>query len=398
MEIKCLKEARAYKFLRELEPEGIAFFGTRRSIPSLIFIPMDEQDIKTTQDAVVIKANPVSAKRYYQQVDSYHPFDVLYNDLYRGDANFKQHIDKMEEYPNLFKITRLKGRDRMFKFLTTDLGLSPDVWKGYFGETPEIGEDHATKFHNAVIMVPDNMSKAAFNTVMSTLEQTFQLLRQHGVGYVFGVKTRFARIGGRAQGRYFYEADEMLITPSIRKSTQVIYVLLHEYGHRLYRKFFNEQHHKAIRKKFVEMQQAGHRWRDTEKKHVIATARELYKLGAIVDYVGRKRDFKRFSPYIVANIEEDNVASLVPLKDPTFVRISAPLEALMKFNKWRPQGVDVSKIRTRRPEHELETNEWFPTKYSQMKDEEEWFCELFSLYLIGKLGGEPAAWVKELIS
>ncbi len=390
-----LLEAGLYSYIRYLEPGGIAFLTTRRgNIPSVMVFPMDTDDVKTANHTIIVRANARAANRKFfkEDPDNTH-YDALYRKL-RQSKDLVTQLDAMYEYPELFKIFTIQGRERMYKFLTTDLRMHPQHWKDYFGEIPEMGEDHVTKFHNAVVMVPDNMSKRSLNASLAALEEVFDHLNNHGLGFIFGCNIRFFATSGRKIGTYFPTVDEMRISPRAKKSGRVIHTLLHEYTHRLYGKFMAPEQKKVIVDKYNELRSGGERYKDTQAAGLLAATIEAYPPGMWMDYTGRKRNLRNYGPrYLIKRVDQVlGHAYLASEHEPHLARLKISVLSFLDTRQWKPAEGERPSVR-KLEKHEIESEQWFPTDYSQT-DHEEWFSELMALYLTDMLKGEPEQWVR----
>ncbi len=404
-------EAKRFGYYRNLDGGGIGFTNSSGGILSHVFFPADSYDLKTSEDMYAIVAAPGRIKKAIDSHQGYLGMDKEESEIERIDQLYRfwylerpgnmtvNLVSRVQDYPEFFKVKRLKGREKIFKFLTTDLRMSPFQFNHYFGEQPEeMSEEHATKFHNATVLMPDDMPDRSQRVVMGTLEQVFQLLTRGGLGFVFGCTIRFYQLKRGLAGDYVPARDEMRVAPTVRSSERIIYVLLHEFMHRWWYQHSTMPDREHIREMFKYQRQQGEQFMDPQATDLYFAAMDAYNPGDRLEYIGRKREIKNYGPvYVIRDIDLNGNASIYAEKDDTkFIRMRIPVTRLIQMtNKWRK--VDGNPTFKKKAEHEIESDQWFPTKYS-MTDEEEWWSEISALWLMGKLKGKPARFVQEVLS
>ena len=404
-------EAKRFAYYRKLDGGGLGFTSTSGGVLSHVFFPADSYELKDSEDIYVIVAAPGRIKKAIDSHQGYLGMDKEESEIERIDRLYRfwylerpgnmtvNLVSKVQDYPEFFKTTRLKGRQKIFKFLTTDLKMNTFQFKHYFGDPPEeISDEHATKFHNATVLVPEDMSERIYNVTMGNLEQVFQLLTRGGLGFVFGCTIRFYDIKKSILGDYMPDRDEMRVRPSLRKGEMVIYTLLHEFMHRWWYQHSTLPQREEIRQMFRYQKGQGEVHRDEQATDLYFAAMDAFNPGDRLEYIGRKREIKAKGPvYVIRDIDLNGVASIYAENDTTrFIRMRIPVTSLIQMtNKWRK--VDGQTTFKKKADYEMESSQWFPTKYS-MTDEEEWWSEISALWLMGKLKGMPMVFVRDVLS
>jgi hypothetical protein len=276
------------------------------------------------------------------------------------------------------------------------------IYDAVFGERPEeMGEDDFTPFHNARLFVPDNMSKRNYDAAIVTLENVYRHLDQAGEIDVFGGDIRFIPLSSNVGGQYDANHDNIAVNQSIKKSDSSVFSLLHEYGHRKMLALMTPEARKVIKKKYADTKREGHSYgEDVDFGSAVLDAISQFKKGQELTYIGRKKDYKRNPYYVITDIfkdpmKKDIIAKLANTDNPSFTRVHYPLRMLLDPKKWKTEGMDLTPPE-RKPKHSIESDDWFPSQYSET-DYHEWWSELYAFYTIGNLRGEPAAWMKDML-
>ena len=407
---QVLREA-SYKFLLPLNDGTKMFYGRKKAaIPGVIFKPADGNTIRDSNHIFSVVVNNAAGTKLWNKIvqdnqsgtvnqgSPEHEFLQLWSNI--GNAR-QDSVDlrAMSQFPGVFKVAELYGRDRIFKYITTDLRMPQQVFVKHFGEVPDMGEEHFVKFHDARVFIPDNARAASKKAMMNVLETLFQHLRANGFGFLFHGDIRFIQLVGNRIGTYNVITKEMNIVPKVKNSKEVIYTLLHEFAHKYWFEYMDQEARVKVRQKFGELMRGDTRHKADTSSHdaTIADLRANLEPGMQLDYTGRKRDFKRYSPFVIKEITKDGFLRLASVADEMeFVRVKAPIAALLT-NRWSVPSLEEGGFEKPEPltKYDMESDQWFPTKYSMVEDEE-WFAEIMAFFLLDHLHGEPEEFLHEV--
>ena len=405
---QAIKEA-SYKFLLPLNDGTKMFFGRKRAaIPGVIFKPADGNTVMNSNHIFAVVVNNAAGTKMWNKIVQDNPGGTInqgspeheFLQLWSNIGNARQDsvdLRAMSQFPGIFKIAELYGRERIFKYITTDLRMPQESFMKHFGEVPDLGEEHFVKFHDARVFIPDNARASSKKAMMNVLESLFQHLRANGFGFLFHGDIRFIQLVGRRIGTYNVRTKEMNIAPNIKNSKQVIFTLLHEFAHKYWYEYMDKGAIAKVRQKYIELRREGVRHTKDTQDASIEDLRSHLEPGMQLDYTGRKRDFKRYSPFVIKDITKDGFLRLASVADEMeFVRVKAPIAALLT-NRWSVPALDEKGFE--KPEqltkYEIESEQWFPTEYS-MTEDEEWFAELMAFFMLDNLHGEPEAFLHEV--
>jgi hypothetical protein len=383
------------------------------TLPTTVFVSRDGRSLKQSENIIAIKIQPKNMsimknallrKKHITRDET--PSDaaqlMLINKLHQLDLDGDISIANLAN--NLpVTINELSGRARIYKYVTTDLGLPVMIYDAVFGERPEeMGEGDFTPFHNARLFVPDNMRKKNYDAAIITLETVYKHLDQSGEIDVFGGDIRFIPMPSRVGGEYDTEHQTITINQSIAKAdVSKVFSLLHEYGHKKMYESLSDEARKAVKKKFIELRRDGHTYgEDIDYASAVLDAISQFEVGQNLTYVGRQKGYKQNPDYVITDIfkdprKKDILAKLANTDNPTFVRVDYPLRALLNPKRWKTEGMDLTPPE-RKPKSDIKSDDWFPTMYSET-DYDEWWAELYAIYTIGNLHGEPEQWMKSML-
>lgn len=404
---QLLKEA-SYKFLVTLSDGTVMYYGRQKAnIPGVIFKPADGNTLMDSNHIFsVIVNNAAGTKMWNAAVEANnsgtvttgsreYEFINLWASLAKADENSVD-LRAMSEFPSVFKIAELHGRDRMFKYLTTDLRMRPAMFVIKFGEIPELGEEHFVKFHDARVFIPDNARAASKKSMMDVLETLYQHLRANGFGFLFHGDIRFIQITGKVIGLYNINTKAMTIQPKVKKSKDVIFTLLHEFSHKYWYEYMDQGDRNMVSRKFNDLRRGGeaHMKDSSLLDASIEEIKSSVTPGMKLNYKGRKSNFKKYSPYIIRGITDDGYMEVSSEEDSSnFIRMRVPFGALTTA-RWEVPALEIKKHEPV-SKYDMESDQWFPTPYS-MGDPEEWFAELMGFYFLDHLNGEPEAFIEEV--
>ena len=391
---------------------GLYANSNSATLPSEVFVSRDGRDLKQSEQVLAIKIQPKKLATlknellkkkhtYHNATPSDHALIMLINQLHQLDLDGDNSLASLAN--NLpVTVTELTGRPRIFKYVTTDLGLPVVIYDAVFGERPEeMGEDDFTPFHNARLFVPDNMRKRNYDAAIVTLENMYQHLDQAGEIDVFGGDIRFIPMASNIGGQYDVDHQTITINQGINKSESNVFSLLHEFGHKKMFALMSDEARKAIKQKHSEVRRGGHTYgEDIDYVSAVMDAVSQFEVGQNITYIGRRKDYKRNPDYVINGIFKDSetqtvMAKLANANDPSFVRVNYPMHGLLNPKKWKAEGMDLTPP-VRKPKHEIKSDDWFPTQYSET-DADEWWAELYAFHTMGNLHGEPAQWMKDML-
>jgi len=405
---QVLTEA-SYKFHKFLNDGTRMFYGRQRAtVPGVIFKPADGNSIMNSGHIFSVVVNNAAGTKMWNKIIADNPGGTVtqgsieheFLQLWANLNNSTQDsvdLRAMSEFPKIFKITELYGRERMFKFITTDLRMNPLMFEQVFGDIPELGEEDYVKFHDARVFIPDNARAANKKSMMDILETLHQHLKANGFGFLFHGDIRFIRISGNAIGLYGITTKTMVIQPTVKKSKSVIFTLLHEFSHKYWFEYMDQEARDKVKKQYWDLMRAGVVYnkdtslQDASKAEVLASIEP----GMTVVYKGRKRGFKDYSPYVIKSITDDGKLKIASANSNTdFVRADVPVSLLITTNRWEMPELNIEKQEPP-SKYDMTSDQWFPTQYS-MESDEEWFAEMMAFYLLDHLSGEPEEFMHEV--
>jgi len=385
------------------------FYGTRNAIiPTVILVSQDGSDLEYADDVYAVKLQPNSLKKLKKEINmkQFRGQEVSESDkaylamieLFQKLSLTGEHIQKIGKTLPA-KIMELNGRPRIFKYMTTDLGMTQTAYTNTFGEMPEMDEGDFVQFHNARLIVPDTMRPANVKIATDALELVYQHLDKAGEIEVFGGDIRFMKLSSYTGGTYSITNQTIIVNQNIKRgdTMQAVFTLLHEYGHKKMYEFMTPAAVAEVKDKYRELRRGGESHiEDIDHATAVYHALSQFQTGQELYYVGRKRAFKRDPHYVITAIASDmSRASLAHANNPERVVSEYPMINLLNPKKWKADGIDFTAPQ-RKPKHTVTSSDWFPTQYSEAEDEE-WWAEMYALYTLGNLSGEPAAWMRSML-
>lgn len=376
-------------------------------IPTFIFVSSDGSDLKYADDIYALKIQPNNLKKLKREImmkqargggatgsdEAYLTMISLFESLSLTGEQVRsigQHLPA--------KIVELNGRARIYKYLTTDLGLPEQVYLDTFGTPPEMGEDEFVQFHNARLFVPDTMKPASVKAANDVLEEVYKRLDAAGEIEVFGGDIRFIKLPHNVAGQYSLTNDNIVVNQNIKGAdSDALYTLMHEYGHKKMHTSMERDAVKAVDAKYLELLQSGEtHMEDIDYASAVHHAMSQFEAGQKLHYRGRKKNYARNPDYVIKSIDSNRMsANLAYAADPNRVIVEYPLALLLDPRKWEAEGMDLTPPQ-RKPLNKTKSDSWFPTEYSKTNPSE-WWAEMYAFYTLGNLSGEPAAWMQSML-
>jgi len=392
-------EAASYRFIRGMDGgTGIGLAGSRRGLPTLVLMSQTGSNIKETETIYAIVVKPRVGETLFRSTDPEDTFVELWAQ-FKFNGKVLNYFHLYKNYPKVFKIIPLNGKANIFKTLTTDLGMPVPLYEQLFGEIPEdLGEEHYTDFHGARVFIPDNTRAANQKAMIDVLESLFQYLKASGFGFLFKGDIRFHRLPGRKIGVYYPKTGDMVIQPSVKKSKLVIYTLIHEFAHKFWYEFMDEAARIKVKEKYTELKRAGISHDSSGSSHSKAKA-ELAKNiqpGMEFVYKGRKKAFKKWGEFVIKSVDGEKFWA-APTERPDITAMSGSIGIFISNpSRWELKGLELSKEEPTGAEgYDTETEQWFPTPYSETQDEE-WWAEIFTFFILDTLKGEPEVFMHDV--
>lgn len=320
-------------------------------------------------------------------------------------------------FPNIFSVLTNVSRPALYQRLVTQ-GFDSAHWNRYFGELPQQDlESQGEKINNAVIFFPPQMQPARKKKLIQFLDSAYDVLKQNGLGNLFGGRITFAKLEASRGGDWDKRTGEMRVQPNTQDDKTNFFTILHEYGHKYWDTMMTSEEQEAVRSKYIELVRGGVGYEKGVSKldQLSKAAEEIVQPGIQVQWVGRKGKFS--GTWEVTNVRRDigmrggKYEALVkydakPIKDVDgnpVVRgpnMHGPVEALLDTKRWKilnpPSGMDVPTLDTREHKADIVTDKWFPTQYSESKPGE-WWAEMFGVHMLGNLKGEPAEFMNGIL-
>jgi hypothetical protein len=384
-----------------------ALYGTSGAgIPSHIFVSADGSDLEYADDIYALNIQPNNLKKLKREImmkqargqasgsdEAYMSMIQMFEQLsLTGDQirSIGKHLPA--------KIVELNGRPRIYKYLTTDLGLPVQVYLDGFGQPPEMGEDEFVQFHNARLFVPDTMKPNNVKAATNTLEIVYQHLDRAGEVEVFGGDIRFIKLPHHIGGQYSLTNDNIVVNQNMKGAdADAVYSLIHEYGHKKMHTSMDRATVKEIEGKYMELLGSGESYMaDLDYASAVLDATSKFEVGQQLHYRGRQKQYARDPDYVIKSIDTNrSSANLARASDPNRVMVEYPLYMLLNPKKWESEGMDLTPPKEKL-NSEQKSDGWFPTEYSQ-SESHEWWAEMYAFYILGNLSGEPAAWMRGML-
>jgi len=412
---------------------GVAFYASQKaSAPTLIILPMNGDRLTATQfTAVHIRARV--GEQWYKQlrgitqrggVHALTTTESLFVRLWEavmpmigigGELAMKRLLGSggLELFPQIFKVVQIPTKAKLFHYLSTQ-GMSAGVFKDYFGSVPEKSEEHAEQIDNASVYFPANMRPKRKQMLRQFLHTAHEILQRNGLGHLFAGQIVFTPLRGKHIGNWHPDTGQMRIKPDTTNDRSNLFTLLHEYGHKFLDTELGGQ--EAVKGEFIRAIQAGHHHERLDLlRNVRQAAEEIVKPGLRIEKLGRNtRGMTRGASWEVVRvipwIDKDTATKRFQAArigdDGRLMStggISGPVVGLLDRKTWKllnpdrvpPELPDLSDIGGFKAR--LTSDKWFPTPYSET-NADEWWAELFAIYMLGNLHGEPAEFVRQMLS
>lgn len=390
------------------EGSVLGLFGTARAkVPTHLLVSADGSDLKYTDDIYALKLQPSKLQKEYQELSriNYVGGNLTQEDVERvriieALSHLEIDGDMIRDMGNQIpaKIAELKGRPRIYKYLTTDLGLPEQVYLNAFGQPPEMSGDEHVQFHNARLFVPDTMKPINIKAAQQVLEAVYHHLDEAGEIEVFGGDIRFIKLPHNVAGQYSVTNDNIVVNQSMKGAdSEAVYTLMHEYGHKKMHTSMEREAVKEIETMYNELIHSGEEYMaDIDYAAALHDAMARFEVGQEPHYRGRKKSYARNRDYVITAINPNKAsAELAYANNPERVVVEYPLQLLLDPRKWEVEGVDLTPPKPKAL-HKTKSDNWFPTKYS-MTNASEWWAEMYAFYTLGNLSGEPAAWMQNML-
>lgn len=388
---------------------GIEFLppGSGPRVPSLVLLPSGTPNLQTadTVRAISIKTR-TGNNRVKQLVQQHGPeaagvddFVYLWNQAQNKTAStddWERLIGGIQRHPDIFKIIDLRGAAEIFKFVTTDLRLPVVVYRQFFGEPPKLAKKDTQKFHNAQVFFPETARASTRKAMAEVLELVYQQLKGAGFEFLFHGDIRFVPLGGKQMGNYSVQGQDIRVSPRIKASKKVLFNLIHEYGHKLWYEYLSEETKKVVKSKYIELFRSRIRHqKDIKQKDETERLMKQFSPGMTIEYMGRKEGFKKYKFFKITKITGDKFEA-VATRGISRPVLAGSLLLLFKPRRWRVVDHETEFPSEPTQLYDLESEQWFPTKYSET-DHEEWLSELFAFHVLGNLQGEPEEWMRQIL-
>ena len=414
--------------------DSIAFFANRRiGVPTTIVLP-HYGTLEQATTYTVVTLRPKVGNELFSKIMKMvnyegrfqNPQEELFATLWgtlipaAGKSGFApsmkgilQATNKLAPFPNVFKVVEVPDKAKLFQMLTT-MGMPQNAFEEWFGGAPQEAVEHGMDLHGATVYFPDNIRPKRKEMLIGFLDRAYQTLASHGLGHIFAGAITFAPLKKSRAGDWHEKTQQMRVSPNTKNDMSNFYTLIHEYGHKYMDLFMEPGVLSTVQNKWVEVHDAGHKHERTKRvvDHVVKTANALTNVGLEAEYIGRRKGQK--GRWKVTDVEmrfnaksgrayKHFIAEKLPEKGEYVVRpmkIGGPGVVFLDHNDWKLLNVDTSGLPTLDDANELkgtyETDEWFPTSYSEEKFVE-WWAELFAFHMLGQLRGEPAEWMNTIL-
>ena len=280
--------------------------------------------------------------------------------------------------------------------MTTDLRLPVVVYRQFFGEPPKLAKKDTQKFHNAQVFFPETARASTRKAMAEVLELVYQNLKGAGFEFLFHGDIRFVPLGGKQMGNYSVQGQDIRVSPRVKASKKVLFNLIHEYGHKLWYEYVSEETKKVVKSKYIELLRSRIRHRkDTKQQDERERLMKQFRPGMTIEYMGRKERFKKYKFFKITKITGDKFEA-VATRGISRPVMAGSLLLLFKPRRWRVVDHETEFPSEPTQLYDLESEQWFPTKYSE-KDHEEWLSELFTFHVLGNLQGEPEEWMRQIL-
>lgn len=347
--------------------DAVAFQTKRRGMPFILVIPKGEDRYMTVRP----KEN---AKQVYK---------VFNDSRYRNTGNLTPAVihawedgvrhfvigsakHDYERRSDIFEVRELNKAD-LYKFLTLDNRIGPEIFVKYFGDIPEV--DSGINVGGAKLQFPDDASKKTIELAKDLIGKLHGYLDPVGLSDIVDGPYRFLKSTSNVVGTYNPKLGIVTVSIPLLRKNQGDRTLIHEMGHK-----WDDQRDlgNTIEKKFSELREAGERYDVIWPDHL--------RVGTPVSYDGDRKDLK--GSYTISRISMSEQVFYVE-HDFLGGYLKVPFAAALQFN----YGSEPIKLEP--------VSKWFPTSYSESKPSE-WFAENFVDYVTGDMDPEVREWFDSL--
>lgn len=394
----------AYAYLDN--PRIVYFKTSRTSMPSLIVMSDESQLLNTSSVTFIVLAS----KKIKEAITKAYS---TYSDEYTTDQKFAirdlhlylrrltpEGIEAFRKFPEFFKFTKLEGREKIYRYLTTDLKMPVSLFTKYFGEfTPSNDQhdgDHVEKFHGATLIFTESIRPNRKKSLLEMLQNVYGHLNSVGLSRLFSGDIRFVDIGAKYLGQYFLSSHDMRIRPSANNSKQVVFTVIHEFGHKFYYEFMTEEQRNAVRNQYNSLVKSGKRI-VAGIKFANQKSNKILDIhaGSFLIYTGKKKAYKEIGRFEVLSV----IAGKVSIRgEGERFTLNGPIEIFVAPN-WALEGQTNQNYDTPDSEEKYDriSDSWFPTEYS-MTEVEEWWAENFAFFVLGHIHNkEVHDWFSQFI-
>lgn len=345
-----------------------------------------------SDDIILLRKN--NFKEYGQN-----PTEKLSNiskQLRLGHPYFDLNLDVLHQYPSIFTEKTIHGIKSLHQLLCVDYSLSEIVFKKMFGEHEVLNNSEDVEFfHDCRIYFPTGMQNSRKKNFERVLEDCKNIFRKHGLEKVVSGNIKFSKIPGNAVGLYFSQSKDIKIDPSSKDLHRLLYVLIHEFIHKLEYEFIPNRS-SEINKIFIENK---HRLNSS----ILSTNR--VELNDEFEYTGKKKMYlgtwivskTRYSDEVKmtkakimsGRYEQETPVEKIQLQNTkTKATLNAPVDVFISHG-FNPKSTNVvinnigysyqlSTIPT------IKTDSFYPTDYSKTNSHE-WFAETMTMYFLKAL-------------
>jgi hypothetical protein len=269
------------------------------------------------------------------------------------------------------------------KWLRTDKGMSleeigrtgkdnsgTDVG---FGLKVEVEESDIVNLHGARVLFKDNVKDEKRREILGYLDTVRKRLESHGFGYIFPGDTVIADLAETKAGWYYNGPKEIHVDPNAGK--EVIEVLYHEYGHKLWHEHMSAEQQQIVKERY------------RAEKGSVVSDKDLGKFYRRLFSTNTKLKWKDGKVYKVYKM------------GPSYLTLDFTATTTKSIS-WRNVPKDLTKedgtpLPTPK-NYGIESN-MFPSEYSKTKDTE-WFAEIFAFYLMDKATEEINKFLVDLLA
>lgn len=382
------------------------YSSSRQFVPTMVIIPTDAGSIKTANSFRAVVTRPGKLKKIFGSLELFDfPPELrdVVSKIQQGIIDAEV-INDIRSFPKLMNYLEFKNFESLFKFMTTDMQMGESLFNKFFGRVPELTDTESlgvTTFHNARVFYPETASKRTRESMSIILESIYKAFEKYKILPLFNGNIRFVPLSGKSIGKYNTNDHSMYIQPSAKPSQSVLYTLFHEYGHKLYYEWMDNELREKVISKFTTLMRSGDTYHPSfDDLTRFEDAREAliqkFERGMKIEYKGKNKAVRQASPYTLTSVKErdGNFIFYFVSSDDKNRELRLNSRQLMHRAIKLPFDVPEKNINLAYISHA--TEEWFPTNYSTT-DYSEWFAELFAYLMAGSLKGEVFDWITELV-